>query len=110
MPGRSTRSLGITKSIVAVPQEIIDALGPLVPSMALLGYVPTEGRMGRSFGDFLVSFEGRGGRIEISRDRSQFIVAGGRDELQSFGLWRAFDTIAQLEPPLVNWLKAKGDA
>jgi len=96
--------------VTQLPPEIVEALEPLVAELAALGYVPGPSEMSLSFGNFVVSFDNGSRRFQLTRDKSQFIVGGERAELERLGLWRAFNSIAELEPPLMAWLKAQGDA
>jgi hypothetical protein len=50
-------------------------------------------------GNFVLRFAGAS-EVEIVRDRSQFIVSGDRAVLEPFGLWRAFDDVAQFSSAL----------
>lgn len=92
---------------MALPAEIESALGSLTNDLADLGYVATADQPSASFGDFLVRFEGKRNSFAIARDRGQFIVHGDRTELEPIGLWRAFDLVTELEPPLLSWLRER---
>src|SRR5262249_41944852 len=90
-----------------IPEPIVEALGPLMQRLAALGYQPTSGRFDPDlFGNFLVGFENGTQRFELVRDRSQFMVEGEPSELEPFGLFQAFNSVAELEAPLLTWLEA----
>lgn len=93
--------------MTTLPKEIEIALGALPEALAALGYRPVDGQLSESFGDFLVRFTDGRHAFELTRDRSQFMVRGQRDQLEPAGLWRAFDGTAELEAPLLAWLQGK---
>lgn len=79
----------------------------ILPVLFRLGYAPTAGQYSPwSFGgDYFVDFHGPGGHsLRILYDRSQYTVSGDRAELESVGLWRAFDDRSEFEYKLLPWL------
>ena len=45
-------------------------------------------------------------QIEITKDRSQWMFAGPRSELEPIELWRAFDDTYEFKDALVKYIKA----
>jgi hypothetical protein len=87
----------------------IEALGSLGQALCALGYTATVDQYAaENFGDFVVRFRKQGRDLVISRDRGQFTLAGDRAKLEPAGLWRAFDSAAELQEPLLAWLARSG--
>jgi len=59
----------------------------------------------KSFNDFLAEFSNDKRLIRITRDRSQFILSGGREELVPYDLWRAFDDQEEFTCALLRLLQ-----
>ena len=92
---------------VDLPSEISEPLRALLPALADLGYLPISAEYSEnSFGNFIVRFQRPDtASFQLTRDRGQFIIYGiPQDELESAGLWRAFDVINELQPLLIRLL------
>ena len=86
--------------------EIEKSIGPLIQSLAAQSIVTIDSHVSNSFGNFVVHFRGAGRDFQILRDRGQLIVGGiEQQELEQFGLFRAFPGFRELEPPLMQWLQ-----
>jgi hypothetical protein len=80
----------------------------LVRSLDALGFeLDDYSQTPEAFGNFVADFSNGSVRFRIVRDRSQLILEGAKNELEPFGLWRAFDEPAALEEKLLSWLRSK---
>ncbi|MGB5259987.1 MAG: hypothetical protein WBO34_05620 [Gammaproteobacteria bacterium] len=70
-----------------------------------LGYKLVKSEPG-SMDSGIVAFSNEEKQIEITKDRSQWMLAGPKDELEPIGLWRAFDDTHEFKDALVRYIKA----
>ena len=77
----------------------------LTKALAKLGYKATSAESDATFGDTRRTFTNGKRTLIITRDRSQYILEGDREELESAGLWRAFELESELLSSLVQFLK-----
>ncbi|WP_066727586.1 hypothetical protein [Desulfuromonas sp. DDH964] len=61
----------------------------------------------RAFNNFLAEFSDGSFSFTFVRDRSQFILNGEKDELEPYGLWKAFNGPDEFLDKLLFWLKNK---
>lgn len=80
----------------------------LVRSLDALGFeLEYYSQAPEAFGNFVADFSNGSTRFRVARDGSQLIVEGARNELESFGLWRAFNEPTLFEEKLLAWLRSK---
>ena len=92
-----------------LPGEIRADIGTLLDHLAAAGFRPVGSRYEpASFGDYLVDFRGPTGSLRITRDRGQYMLEGDRGELESAGLWRAFDDRDEFTQRLTDWATHRG--
>ena len=61
----------------------------------------------KAFDNFVVYFSNDKETLKIIRDRQQFILAGNKEELESYGLWKAFDSMAEFRKALIAWINKR---
>ena len=92
-----------------LPLDIQRTLEPLAPVIAVAQLVPVAWERSEAFGNFAVTFRNSVREFMLTRDRGQFMVhASDRASLESSGLWRAFESLQEMEAHLVDWL-GQGD-
>ena len=89
------------------PQPVKDDLGDVLALLASEGLEPAACQFSpEAFGNYVVQFQGSNCALEITRDRSQYFLGGNRRTLESLGLWRALDSMQELEDGLRIYLAA----
>ena len=58
----------------------------------------------KAFDNFVVYFSNDKETLKIIRERSQFILAGNKEDLVLNGLWKAFDSMAEFRKALIAWI------
>jgi hypothetical protein len=93
--------------MTVLPEEVEQALKPLLRAIAPFGYAMSHVEISPSFGNFLVEFKSGGRSLSIAYDRLQFMVQGSQSELEPAGLWRGFGSVEHLESFLMRWLQSR---
>jgi hypothetical protein len=89
--------------------EIMADIGSLIKCLQKHGIVPEASfHDPPSFGNYYVEMSGENIRFRLIRDRGQYLIVGPeKHELDSVGLWRAFDDKQAFEQQVLQWLASK---
>jgi hypothetical protein len=92
---------------MSLPPEVSADMGDLVSELETLGATVEGARYdAKSFGDFEICFRALGLAFRVTRDRGQYMVHGpSREQLETAGLWRAFDRKEEFSQALLAWFR-----
>jgi hypothetical protein len=88
-----------------LPVEVEEEAGPLLAELRAGGWQVSASEYNASaFGNWLVDLQRDGVVMRLLKDRSQYMVTGlPREVLKAAGLWRAFDSLNELQTTLARW-------
>lgn len=90
------------------PTGYLNEIEDIVASLKRLGFAVVKYTdEPKAFDNFLVEFSNGKLLVRITRDRSQFILSGKKEDLEPYDLWRAHDDQASFKAALLRWLHKK---
>jgi hypothetical protein len=95
----------MSESAAKLPVEVEKEAGPLLAELRAGGWQVSASEYDASaFGNWSIKLQRDGVVMRLFKDRSQYMVDGlPAEALKPAGLWRAFDSLEELQLAVTRW-------